>query len=453
MPVRVLLVNPYIYDFTAYDLWLRPLGLMYVAAALQKYTDCQLHWLDTLDRHHLPDSKDEKYPGRGKFHRVEVEKPAIYQDIPRRYARYGMPWENFLKALDELPDMDIILVTSLMTYWIEGVGVTLDALRQRFKRARIVLGGILPNLAGEADLKPHLDADLFIRGYGESKILDLVETHGAKVSGRPDMERLDSLPFPAPEFYWEQSSSPRSAPLLTSRGCPFKCTYCASGILNPRFMERGAENIWQEISFMHRKHGTTDFAIFDDALLLNKKRRFLRVFGKVKEELNVRFHTHNGLHVGEIDKETAETFYTAGFKTLRLSFESVSHDILSRSSDKVTVRQMEQAVASLETAGYRRGDIGVYLLVGLPGQRLSQVEEALDFASNLGVVPHLSYFAPVPGSRDFLDLVKTGHLSSPLNLYETNKLYFLYTKSGFTKEEIQGLKNKTATIITNAHGR
>ena len=49
--MKILLVNPYIYDFTAYDLWLRPLGLLYIAAILKKYTDSELYWLDVLDRY------------------------------------------------------------------------------------------------------------------------------------------------------------------------------------------------------------------------------------------------------------------------------------------------------------------------------------------------------------------------------------------------------------------
>lgn len=445
MPLPVLLVNPYIYDFTAYDLWLRPLGLMYIAASLRKYTDCQLYWLDTLDRHSAGSSsvKDHTFPGRGKYLRTEVEKPEIYKHIPRRYARYGMPIDLFYQTLEELPEVDIILVTSLMTYWVQGAAVTIDALRRRFRKAKIVLGGILPNLVQPEILKTQLNADIFFKGYGESKILDLVEAHGAAVSGRPDPGNLDDLPFPALDFNAHTSS----APLLTARGCPFSCTYCVSHLLNPRFLQRSADSVSREIIFHHQRFGTTDFAVFDDALLLNKQRRFLRIFKKINQQYHLRFHTPNGLHAGEIDQETAETLYAAGFKTIRLSFESIDHDILARSSGKVTVAQMERAVVNLEAAGYRRSQLGVYLLTGFPGQQLKQVEAALDFASGLGVIPHLCYFTPVPGSRDFYDLIKAGHLTTPVDLYQTNKLYFLYTRSGFSHEQIQALKTKTAGII------
>jgi len=105
---------------------------------------------------------------------------------------------------------------------------------------------------------------------------------------------------------------------------------------------------------------------------------------------------------------------------------------------------MEKAVENLEAAGYQRKDMGVYLLFGLPGQRLADTKEALHFVKSLGVSPHLAYFSPVPGTGDFVTLQKTGILSTPVNLYETNKIYFLYNKSDFSHEDIKYVKKQTS---------
>jgi coproporphyrinogen III oxidase-like Fe-S oxidoreductase len=150
------------------------------------------------------------------------------------------------------------------------------------------------------------------------------------------------------------------------------------------------------------------------------------------------------LHVSEIDRETAEGLFKSGFKTLRLSFESTTSEILSKSSNKVTIQQMLKAVENLEAAGYERKDIAVYLLFGLPGQRLKHIEEDLQFVKDLGVMPHLSYFSPVPGTVDFINLQKRGVLATPVNLYETNKIYFVYNKSDFSYEEIRYIKDHPA---------
>ncbi|MCP4148535.1 MAG: radical SAM protein [bacterium] len=460
--MRVLLVNPYIYDFTAYDLWLRPLGLLYIAAILKKYSDAEIYWLDTLDRFPAPQSEgfnksfDETFSkdstaahklgkgaresGRGKYHQERVEKPAIYNSVPRYYSRFGMPFDGFREKLEQFPDVDMIFVTTLMTYWIEGVKVTVDSLKKRFPNAKIVIGGIIPSLVPPAQLKHLLPADYYVEGYGETQVLNLIEANGGKTLPHPDLEDIANLPYPAVELL----NNRHSLPLMTSRGCPFRCTYCASDILNKSFVQRSAQSILDEITYMVETHDTKHFAIFDDALLINKSKRFLKVFEKVSLELgrDVGFHTPNGLHAGEIDRETAGIFYKSGFKTLCLSFESTSKDILTKSSDKVTVKQMVNAVKNLEAAGYARSDIGVYLLFGLPGQRLEDIEAALDFAADLGVTPHLSNFSPVPGTTDFIDLQKKGIISTPVNLYETNKIYFLYTKSGFSHDEIKHIKIK-----------
>ncbi|NIM12179.1 MAG: radical SAM protein [Candidatus Aminicenantes bacterium] len=447
--MKILLVNPYIYDFTAYDLWLRPLGLLYIAAVLKKYTACELYWLDTLDRFQQgaypagdKRAKKTKPDGRGKYHREAVEKPVIYRETPRSYARYGIPFKTFSEKLNKIPSVDIILVTSLMTYWIDGMKITIDTLKRRFPSAKIVMGGVLPTLVPEDILKNHMDVDYLIKGYGENKILEFIKEHGGGVYSYPDFSDIDTIPYPAVEFL----SNKDVLPLMTSRGCPFHCTYCASDILNPRFLERSADKVLEEIYFLHDTYATRDFVIFDDALLINKQKRFLKVFQKVSETLDVHFHTPNGLHAGEIDRETAETFFKSGFKMMRLSFESTRSEILSMSSDKVTVRQMKTAVENLEAAGYKRKDIDVYLLFGVPGQRLEDIEEALAFVKGLGVTPHLSYFSPVPGTIDFIDLQKSGVLSTPVNLYETNKIYFVYNKSGFSFEEVKHIKDQAAVL-------
>lgn len=457
--MNVLLVNPYIIDFTAYDLWLRPLGLLYIAGVIQKYSNASLYWIDALDRFQenaFPEGDPEgtqknldKKNGTGKYFRTPIERPSIFRNIPRTYSRYGIPLESFNEKLDKLPQIDVILVTSLMTYWIDGVRFTIETLRERFPNAKFILGGILPTLVSHNDLKNMLNVDYFVSGYGELKVLDILENLGEKVLPHPQLIEFnpDSLPYPAYEFLSNQNY----LPLLTSRGCPYHCTYCASDLLNPRFIERSAQSVYQEIEYMHSHFRTSHFIVFDDAFLVNKQKRFLRVFEQVRERFDVSFYTPNGLHAAEIDQETAQFLYNCRFKMLRLSFESTASDILSRSSHKVNVKQMIQAIENLEKAGYKRSEIDVYLLFGLPGQSVAQIEAALDFIKDLGVNPHLSLFSPVPGTKEFNLLQETGVLSDPVNLYQTNKIYFVYSKSGLNGQEIKQLKDRSSLLLSPNH--
>ncbi len=441
--MKILFVNPYIHDFTAYDLWLRPLGLFYLAAVVRTYSDADIFWLDTLDRFQDGIETGGREDGRGKFQREFIEKPAVYRNIPRNYARYGIPLKLFQRKIADLPDMDVIMVTSLMTYWLDGLEFTVGLLKKRFPAARIVLGGVLPSLAyGSATALSW--ADICVQGPGESLVLDILAGLGARISSHPDLSDTAVLPFPAVDL----SGTQKYVPLLTARGCPFHCSYCASRLLNPVFHERRPEDILAEIAERRRVFNSQHFIIFDDALLVNKKGRFRPVFSHLDggNGMPMIFHTPNGLHTREIDEESAELMHAAGFATLRLSFESLSGDILGRSDNKVKRSHMEQAVVNLERAGFHRGRLGAYLFFGYPGQTLADMETSLAFIRDLGLVPHLSIFSPVPGTADFFRLQERGVLAAPLDPLQTNKIFFLYEKSGFSSEEILMIKERAATI-------
>ncbi len=442
--MNILFVNPYIFDFSAYDLWLRPLGLLYMASVIKKYTNCGTYWIDTLDRFQdmAPNHPNTGIgDGRGKFHREIISKPEIFKQVPRNYSRYGMPIEHFKNKLKQLPEMDMIFMTSLMTYWIEGIVFTIECIRERFPRAEIVLGGILPTLL-PAILKHHIPVDHIISGAGENQVLDFLKSRQARVRRHPDFRDIDRIPLPANEFL----SNPKILPLMTSRGCPYTCTYCATKLLNRDFHERSPRLVRNEIEFMSGQYDTEHFVIFDDALLVNQNRRFHRIFNRIETITTARFHTPNGLHAKEIRPETAERLFQFGFKTIRLGFESIKPEILCNSAHKVNMEEMARAVINLENAGYRRGEIEVYILFGMVNQSRKDLEETLFFVRDLGVVPRLSFFSPVPGTREFINLQNKGVLSTPVNVLETNKTYFVYQKSGLSHQNIQSIKDLTNRI-------
>jgi radical SAM superfamily enzyme YgiQ (UPF0313 family) len=441
--MNVLLLNPYISDFTAYDLWLRPLGLYGIAAVLQQYSDCRLFWLDCLDRFAAADETAlmARHDGRGKYTKVEIDKPAIYRRLRRRYYRHGMDPGTFYARLAELPEIDLVLATSLMTYWHDGLVFTLAEVQRRFPRARVAVGGILPSLAASA-LQSLLSGVELVVGPGAERALALVAAGGGRVLAHPDLADVDNRPFPALEL----GAGRRIAPLLTAYGCPLQCPYCASQRLEPRFRERAPASVLAELE-RRVAHGASDIVLLDDALLVHKQARFMPIFRAVVQRgWSLRFHTPNGLHAREIDLETAELMQTTGFATVRLSFEAVNADWLRRSSAKVTVAEMRRAVANLERAGFARDRVEAYLLFGYPGQTRADVAAALEFAADLGIVPHLADYSPVPGTPDHAQLQATGRLATPLDLYETNKTYWLYEKSGFDADTITAVKERCLEI-------
>src|SRR5512139_2771799 len=131
----ILLVNPWIHDFSAYDLWVKPLGLLYLGSILRA-KEFQVSLLDCVDMHSLPGRFTKELPppkkrefGRGHFLKEVIPKPPALKNIPRRFRRYGLPPEIVKNYLTGLPRPGLILVTSLMTYWYPGVAETIAFLR------------------------------------------------------------------------------------------------------------------------------------------------------------------------------------------------------------------------------------------------------------------------------------------------------------------------------------
>ena len=104
--------------------------------------------------------------------------------------------------------------------------------------------------------------------------------------------------------------------LVTSWGCPYRCTYCASHRLQPDFVRREPAAVVDEIAACARR-GVHDFAFYDDALLLDAERHLVPILeGVLARGLALRFHTPNGLHAGQITAELAALMRRAGFATV-----------------------------------------------------------------------------------------------------------------------------------------
>lgn len=123
MKLKILLVNPWIYDFAAFNLWARPLGLLKVAEYLSAF-DTELSLIDCTD------SFEANRYGTGKYRTEATEKPALLKDIPRLYKRYGMSIDAFIDRLKSSMPFDMILMTSGMGYWYPGVQTAVEVVRE-----------------------------------------------------------------------------------------------------------------------------------------------------------------------------------------------------------------------------------------------------------------------------------------------------------------------------------
>ena len=430
----VLLINPSIHDFTAYDFWMKPLGLLYVASLIRRSTPHQVTLIDCLDRFHpgLPGPVRGRPDGRGPFPKEPIPKPEAVRGVPRRFSRYGLPTALFEDELARTPRPDVVLVTSAMTYWYPGVQETIELVRRRFGRVPVILGGIYATLCPE-HARAESGADLVVTGPAEDGLLPaLAAALGEAVPEPPDPSGPETLPSPAFDLLRDRTW----LPVLTSRGCPMRCTFCASALLSQGFRQRPPAPVLREISESHARYGTGHFVFYDDALLWGKEGHAWPLFEGLAAGPRLSFHTPNGLHVREIDGPTARLMRAAGLRSLYLSLESTDPALLRDRSPKTSPEDLDRALRELEAAGFDRSAVSVYLIMGLPGQPAESVFESIRYVRGLGAVPRAAYFSPIPGTAEWASLEKAGAVDGRTDPLLHNKTAFAYLRSGLAPEEV-----------------
>jgi radical SAM superfamily enzyme YgiQ (UPF0313 family) len=435
---HILLVNPWIHDFAAYDFWAKPLGLLALAALLRSH-GLSVSYIDCLDRFHpgAADGDPSARYGRGPYLKTRIAKPRGLRDVQRTFSRYGIKPRWFREDLQALQPPDLILITSLMTYWYTGVQETVTILRAFFPDTPIILGGIYASLCHEHALKNAGVDDIFC-GPAEDALFDLVDryTH-FKTTPRFNPQNLDTYPYPALDL----QNQINYVPLLTSRGCPFKCTYCASHFLNPIRMWRSPDSVLEEINFWHQSYQVKDFVLYDDAFLVDAEQHAIPLLEKIiQADIRLRFHTPNALHIRGISAQSARLLYRAGFKTIRLGLETAEFDRRETMDRKVTEDDFSRTAGYLKEAGFEKHQIGAYLLMGLPGQELAAVERSIRAVQETQITPVLAYYSPIPHTAMWPEAVAASRYDLEADPIFTNNSVLPCQSDAFNWETISALK-------------
>lgn len=421
--MRILLVNPPVYDFACYDYWLKPLGILYIADYLRK-NGHEVRLFDFMDRHspYLDIiHKDRKY-STGKYRREDADTPDVLKDVNRPYYRYGVSKAAFEEYLSQ--GFDAVLSTSVMTYWYQGVKEVIDSVRKILPEAGMLIGGVYARLLPEH--AKTLGADDVFTGEIEGMRAFLMK-NGIETKSEFDYEAY----IPAFDLY----ENNRSAAIMTQTGCPYRCTYCA------------VPNLYKGVRFFRHEYiigvldsldklGIEDIMLYDDALLYKRKEHFLPLMKRISEQhYRFRLHLSNGLHVRYIDNEVVDAIKSVNAGRIALSAETVSEELLKSTGSKAELEHIDRAIDMFVEAGFERRDIYVYLISGIPGMTIKDIERAADFVHNKGVRVLMNEFSPVPGTVIYEQY--KNRIEDPL---QTGKSAFT-TLFIFTPEEMQGVKN------------
>ncbi|MBI9077851.1 MAG: B12-binding domain-containing radical SAM protein [Desulfatibacillum sp.] len=432
---HILGLNPWIHDFAAYDVWARPLGLYYLLAILRQ-AGYSVSYYDCLGRPNPTHLRKERY-GAGPYPKQAIPMPTMLWDVNRTFSRYGLAPERALQDLKAMTKPDLVLVTSLMAYWYPGVFETIALAKQVWPDAPVVLGGAYATLWTEHAQKLS-GADEVVPGLADTTVADLANRYtGLNAKNPVESPAPDNFPYPALDL----EGSPVFAPILTSRGCPYRCQYCASGYLNPDFLRRSPDRIFDEMLHWHKKFGIRDFVFYDDAMLVQPETYILPLLDKVMSQgLEWRFHTPNAVHIRHLTPRVTKALFEAGFKTIRLGLETAVFSERKGMDAKLTKQEFQEGARHLREAGFDNKAVGAYLLVGLPNQDYNAVRESIQIVKESGIRPVLTHYTPIPHTALWEEARASSRYDLEADPLFTNRAVFPCQKEPFSWKHLSDLK-------------
>ncbi len=312
-------------------------------------------------------------------------------------------------------------------------------------------------IAAGADASDHADAyltagaDYVLFGEGDAtlaELLDHLTGKGAETLAeipglayrepergvhhtprRPDLKDLDALPFPAwdlvdiPRYQaiWREHHGYYSMNMVTTRGCPFHCNWCAKPIWGQRYNARSPENVAQELKWLKDRFQPDHIWFVDD--IMGLKPGWLERFATLVDELDARvpFKCLNRVDL-LLRGDAVNALKRAGAKTVWVGAESGSQKILDAMEKGTRVEQIYEAANRLHAAGI---EVGFFLQFGYPGETREDIEMTLQMVRDCrpdDIGMSVSY--PLPGTK-FHDWVRD-QLGVKQNWLDSNDLAMLY---------------------------
>ncbi|MBD3236152.1 MAG: radical SAM protein [Candidatus Eisenbacteria bacterium] len=395
---RALLLHPWIADYAAYDFWIQPLGLLWVASFLR-----QRGWepilIDALDGAR----RRPRWDGTARLRSVSIPDPPAVRasgaHLPRPYRRYGISPAQLRRRLAAVGEPAALLVSSQMTYWYPGLRQSVSLARELWPGIPALLGGGYAALSTEhARTTPGIDAVLPSRDLGVS--LTLLSRHLAVAP--PTAAEVADL-----AAAWDLAPPAPHAALVTSWGCPFRCSYCATPTTHGAWRPRPAPAILRELRCIARDPAHRHIALYDDALLHHARDHFLEWTGTALSAGYGRerfvWHLPNAVHARWLDRRVAARLGRLGVETLWLGVERLDEAFHRATGGKFAAPDLDRALCALEAESVRPRVLGAYLLAGLPKTPDGPLPRSIEGIRRRGLRVAIASFSPVPGTRAFAE--------------------------------------------------
>jgi anaerobic magnesium-protoporphyrin IX monomethyl ester cyclase len=406
---RVLLVSPPFYRLLGgHNDW-PALGLGYLAAVLVQHgLEARVYHTDRLpDREHI--SLRGIFDGQTQYLRI-VHDPShpLWTEIVDKIVAFR----------------PTLVGLSLVTPTFRGAALIAQAIKERNPSIKIVAGGPHATFMTQAVLDcPAFD--FIVRREGEYALLALAEgqepatiagltyrDERGEVHSNPDREfiaDLDRLPFPDPRF----DLNPRLVDqdyemIITGRGCPYCCVFCASPRLWQRKVRlRSVENVLAELRFKYETYGARRFYFIDDTFNFDQQRTADLCRAIISAGLEIGWMCEARLD--HLSRDLLAVMRQAGCKRIKLGVESGSERVLRLMKKGISLPQVRQVVGLVKEAGI---DLTLYFLLGFPGETVDEARQTVALARELDpTYCSLGVVAPYCGTELYDMLQAQGHLS------------------------------------------
>lgn len=366
-----------------------------------------------------------------------VERPDNYYNIEDEISCRGMNISDIIDYIQD--DVKLIGITNLFSLAFPIVRKLSREIKKAFPAVPIAIGGAHPS-AKPIETIQDTCVDYVIISEGEETLNKLVENfedeeyiqrldgicfkkkNGELVLNPKTkfIEDLDLLPFPSRDItslekYYRLHethgpSKDRWTPILSSRGCPFRCAFCTPNLWNRRYRFRSPENVVDEIEECIKRFGIREFHFEDENLTL-KKKRTIDICNEIqKRNLDIRWQTSNGIRASVTDSEMLSKMKASGCYHIAIAPESGSKRVLNEIIHKdQDLKKVKDVVRFSSAIGLKTA---AYFIIGFPGETTEEVNMSIRFACELARSgldeAAFSKFIPLPGSELYKKLVGKG---------------------------------------------
>lgn len=336
------------------------------------------------------------------------------------------------------------VTTSTLTY--KSAIDIIKIVKQTIPDCVTILGGPHVTVLDKQSLNELSELDIIVRGEGEQTLLEIAQTiankkteeimnikgitfrEGAKLIrnvDRPFIKDLDKIPHPAFDHFNLNEytiNGKRYLPIITSRGCPFQCTFClASKMCGSEFRIRSPEKVVNELEWLRDKHKADIFAFYDDTFTFNINRAYKICELMIKRGVDIPWDCRT--RVDRINPKILAKMKRANCQLIHFGVESGSQKMLNSMKKGTTVQQNAKGIQMTKEAGI---SVAISVVVGYPGETPGLLKETFDFIRK--TKPDYVYACqaiPYPGTEMVEKLKELGwKVSQDWNLYDEQTAVF-----------------------------